>query len=159
MTSSNGTFSALLAICAGTVEFPAQRPVTRSFDFYFDLRLNKRLSKQSWGCWFETLPRPLWRHCNDFNSLRPRLYIGHFADDIFECIFLNENIWNSIKFSLKFVPINSIPALVRVMVWCLPGDKPSSEPMMVTLLTHIYVTWPQWCKGKIRRRLVEYILQ
>ena len=46
-------------------EFPAQRPVTRSFDVFFDLRLNKRLSEQSWGWWFETLPRPLWRHSND----------------------------------------------------------------------------------------------
>ena len=46
------TFSALLAICAGnspvTREFPAQRPVTQSFDVFFDLRLNKRLSKQWW---------------------------------------------------------------------------------------------------------------
>ena len=46
------------------VNFPAQRPVTRSFDVFFDLSLNQRLSKQSWGWWFETLPRPLWRHCN-----------------------------------------------------------------------------------------------
>ena len=45
-------------------EFPAQRPVTRSFHVFFDLRLNKPLSKQSWGWWFETLSRPLWRHCN-----------------------------------------------------------------------------------------------
>ena len=45
-------------------EFPAQRPVTRSFDVFFDLRLNKRLSKQSWGWWFETISRPLWGHCN-----------------------------------------------------------------------------------------------
>ena len=61
-------FSALLAICAGNSpvpgEFPAQRPVTRSFDVCFDLRLNKRLSKQSWGWWFETQSRPLWRHSN-----------------------------------------------------------------------------------------------
>ena len=61
-------FSALLAICAGNSpvngESTAQRPVTRSFDVFFDLRLNKRLSKQSWGWWFETLSRPLWRHCN-----------------------------------------------------------------------------------------------
>ena len=53
------TFSALLAICAGNSpvpgEFPTQRPVTWSFDVYFDLRPNKRLSKQSWGWWFETL--------------------------------------------------------------------------------------------------------
>ena len=63
------TFSALLAICAGNSpvpgEFPAQRPVTQSFDVFLDLRLNKRLSKQWWGWWFETLSRPLWRHCND----------------------------------------------------------------------------------------------
>ena len=61
-------FSALLAICAGnssvTGEFPSQRPVTRSFDVFFDLRLNKQLSKQSWGWWFETPSRSLWRHCN-----------------------------------------------------------------------------------------------
>ena len=63
------TFSALLAICAGnlpvTGDFPAQRPVTQSFDVFFVLRLNKRLSKQSWGWWFETLSCPLWRHCNE----------------------------------------------------------------------------------------------
>ena len=62
------TFSALLALCAGNSsvsgEFPAQRPVTRSFDVFFDLRLIKRLSKHSRGWWFETLSRPLWRHCN-----------------------------------------------------------------------------------------------
>ena len=61
------TFSALLAICAGNSpvsgEFPAQRPVTPSFDIFFDLRLNKRLSKQWWGWWFETLSCPLWRQC------------------------------------------------------------------------------------------------
>ena len=67
------TFSALLAICAGNSpacgEFPAQRPVTRSYDVFFDLRLNKRLSKQSWGWWFETLSRPLWRHRNDIDTV------------------------------------------------------------------------------------------
>ena len=57
------TFSALLVICAGNSPVPTQRPVTRSFDVFFDLRLNKRLSKQSWGWWFETPSRPLWRHC------------------------------------------------------------------------------------------------
>ena len=60
------TLSALLAICAGnspgTGEFPAQRPVALSFDVFFDLRLNKRLSEQSWGWWFETLSCPLWRY-------------------------------------------------------------------------------------------------
>ena len=45
-------------------EFPTQRPLTRSFDIFFGLHLKKRLSKQSWGWWFETLSRPLWRHRN-----------------------------------------------------------------------------------------------
>ena len=71
------TFSTLLAICAGnssvTSEFPAQRPVTRSFDVFFDLYLNKRLSKQSWGWWFETPSRPLWRYCNAFALDRCRV--------------------------------------------------------------------------------------
>ena len=62
------TFSPLLSICAGNSpasgEFPAQTPVTRSFEVFFDLSLNKRLRKQSWGWWFETLSRPLLRHCN-----------------------------------------------------------------------------------------------
>ena len=68
------TFSALLAFCAGnspvTGEFPAQKPVTRSFDVFFDLQLNGRLSKQSWGWWFETPSRPLWRHSNGDLTLR-----------------------------------------------------------------------------------------
>ena len=76
-------FSALLALCAGnspvTGEFAAQRPVTRSFDVSFDLHQNKRLSKQSWGWWFETQSRPLWRHRNVQNCvLRMILSIGMF---------------------------------------------------------------------------------
>ena len=71
------TFSVLLAICAGNSpvpgelpgEFLAQRPVTRSFDAFFDLRLNKPLSKKWWGWWCETLSRPLWRHCNGYETL------------------------------------------------------------------------------------------
>ena len=89
-------------------------------------------------------------HCriySSFNTLRPRQNGRHFADDIFKCIFLNEDIWIAIKISLKFVPkvrINNIPALVQIMAWCRPGDKPLAEPMMVSLLTHICVTRPQW---------------
>ena len=63
-------FSALLALCAGnspvTGEFPSQRPETRSLDVIFHLRLNIRLSKQSWGWWFKTPSSSLWRHCNVF---------------------------------------------------------------------------------------------
>ena len=82
-----------------------------------------------------------------FNTLRPRQNGRHFADDIFKCIFLNENTSISIDISLKFVPegrINNIPALVQIMAWRRLGDKPLSEPMMVSLLAHICVTRPQW---------------
>ena len=81
------------------------------------------------------------------NTLRPRQNGRHFADDIFKCIFLNENVWISIKISLKFVPkgpINDISALLQIMAWRHPGDKPLSEPMMVNLPTHICLSWPQW---------------
>ena len=62
-------FSAALAICAGNSlvigEFSSKRPVMRSFDVFFDLRLNKRLSRPSSCRWFETPSRSLWRHCNE----------------------------------------------------------------------------------------------
>ena len=83
------------------------------------------------------------------NTFRLRQNGRHFADDIFKCIFLNENIWIAINISLSFVPkgpIDNIPALVQIIVWRRPGDKPLSEPMMVNLLTYICVGRPQWVK-------------
>ena len=77
------------------------------------------------------------------NTLRPRQHGRHFADNTFKRILLNENVIISIKISLKCVPkdpINNIPALVQIMAWRRPGDKPLSEAMMVSLLTHIYVS-------------------
>ena len=81
------------------------------------------------------------------NTLRPRQNGCHFADDMFKCIFLNENVWIPIEISLKFVPkgsINNNLALFQIMAWRRPGDKPLSEPMMVSSPTHICVTRPQW---------------
>ena len=81
------------------------------------------------------------------NSMRPRRNGRFNADDIFKCSFLNENVWIPTKISLKFVPkgpVNNIPALVQIRAWRRSGDKPLSEPMMVSLLTHICVTQPQW---------------
>ena len=92
------------------------------------------------------------------NTLRPAQNGRHFADDIFKCIFLNENVWTRIKISLKFVPkgpINNIRALVQIMAWRRPGDKPLSEPMMVRLATHICVTRPQWVKGMPKQTSLE----
>ena len=82
-----------------------------------------------------------------FNTLRPRQNGHLFPDNIFKWMFLNENIWISLRISLKFVPrvrIDNIPALVQIMTWRRAGDKPLSEPMMVCLLMHICVTQPQW---------------
>ena len=89
--------------------------------------------------------------CNiyHFNPLRPSQNGRHFADDTLSRIFLNENARISIKISLKFAPkgpINSIPSLVQIMAWRRPGDKPLSEPMMVSLLSHICVIRPQCVK-------------
>ena len=84
------------------------------------------------------------------NTWRPRQNGRHFPDDIFKCIFLNENVWNTLKTSMKFVPrvpINNIPALDQIMAWRRIGDKPLSGPMMVSLLTQICVNRPQWVKN------------
>ena len=92
----------------------------------------------------------IWLECNwtcRLNTLRPWQKGRHFPDDTFKCIFMNENVGISINISLKFVPkglINNIPALVQIMAWHRPGDKPLSEPMVVRLPTHICVTRPQW---------------
>ena len=86
---------------------------------------------------------------NWVNTLRPRQNGRHFPDNTFKRIFLNGNVRIWIKISLKFVPkgpINNIPAMVQIMAWRRPGDKPLSEPMVVSLPTHICVARPQWVK-------------
>ena len=86
MTSSNGNiFRATGPLCGeftGPGKFPTQRPVTRSFDVYFDLRLNKRLSKQPWGWWFETLSWSLWRHRNGKWNLLQWRHVNVMASQI-----------------------------------------------------------------------------
>ena len=97
---------------------------------------------------------------NWVNTLRPRQNCRHFADNIFKCIFLNENEWIWLMISLTFVPkvrINNIPALVWIMAWRRPGDKPLSIPRMVSLLTHICVTRPQWVNMMAAYTLVSNI--
>ena len=108
------TFSALLALCAGNSpvlgEFPAQRPVTRSFDVIFDLRPNKRLSIQSWGWWFETLSCSLWRHCNAWLSHWLGGVHRHFKSMGARC-----------EIAARWMPKNLTgekSTLVQVMAWC-----------------------------------------
>ena len=94
----------------------------------------------------------IYERCNKFsyyNALRPRQNDRQVPDDIFKCIFLNANLGISLKISLKFVPkapIDNIPALVPILAWRRPDDKPLSEPMMVSLPTYICVSRPQRIK-------------
>ena len=127
---------------------------------FFDIGLSKtlswirRLTMNHRGtllthCWQRSASpyvviKPWW-----VNSLRPRQNGRLFADDIFECIFWNENVWISIRISLKFFSkglINNIPVLVQIRAWRRLGDKPLSEAMMVNLPTHICVSRPRWVK-------------
>ena len=117
--------------------------IVRTFDYFHttftnicskDLNHKSELGQIAAWCW-------------TVNTLRPRQNGRHFADDMFMCIFLNENVWIPIEISLKFVPkgsINNKTALFQIMAWRRPGDKPLSEPIMVCSLTHICVTRPQW---------------
>ena len=94
------------------------------------------------------------------NTLRLRQNGHHLAEDIFKCIFMNENARISIKISPKFVPkdpINNIAASVQIMAWRQPGNKPLSEPMMVSLLMHICVTRPQWVNKILQKSRGSFI--
>ena len=147
------TFSASLALCAWNSpvngEFPSQRPVTRSFDVFFHLRLNKRLGKQSRRRWFETPSCSLWRHCNVscFHILRLIKYGHNFADDILKLSFLKERYRYLIFYS------NFPEICVRVHLtlyqrwfrqWLSVHQATSHEQNQwwSGLLTHISVTRP-----------------
>ena len=98
--------------------------------------------RPAWYCW-ESMAWQVPSHKHIEAETNGR----HFTDDIFKCIFLNENVWIPIKISLKFVPkgpVNNISALVLMRAWRRPSDKPLSKPMMYSLPTHICVTRPQW---------------
>ena len=117
------TFSALLAICAGnspvTGELPAQRPVTRSFDVFFDLCLNKRLSKQWWGWWFETPSRTLRHHCNVFTKDIPwGRAMGYFCEFevwsiflLFKIMFLQHMIWCQCFYLIPYLGLNILQTM------------------------------------------------
>ena len=144
MTLSNRNISALLAICVGNSpvpgEFPAQRPVTRSFDVFFHLPPNKRLSKQSWGWWFETPSGPLWRHSNEAMSccsisLPSSCRIAHMrwskVKDLDESI--NTRCVYSVKIVSKVYLVFSITLYPLCKIW---GCACSTVPFKLT--------WSKW---------------
>ena len=124
------------------VDWTRRNRLQRNFNQYTKLFIHKNAAYNIVCEMAAILSRLRW-----VNTLRPRQDGRHFADDIFMCIFVNENCCILIKISLKCVrkgPIDNNPALVQIMAWHLSGDKPLSEPMMVILLTHISVIRPQW---------------
>ena len=102
------TFSALLAICAGnspvTDEFRAQRHVTPSFDVFFELRLNKRFRKQTWGWWFETPSCSLWCHRDDYSYqyVKYTWFYGLKTDDQQGRGLLRTFCWSTFQFTIIF---------------------------------------------------------
>ena len=102
MTSSNGNiFRVTGPLCGeftGPGEFPTQRPVTRSFDVFFDLRLNKRLSEQPWGWWFETPSWSLWRQCNDHVTHVYKVEAWDWAYEYVSVIYVVK--WNNVRYQI-----------------------------------------------------------
>ena len=135
------TFSVLLALCVGnspvTGEFPSQRSVTRSLDVFFDLHLNKRLSKQSRCPWFET-PSHSWRHCNDKCTFKLILWLDILS--------------TSFEICHRWVPQNPIDksTLVQVMTWCRQAPSHHLNQCWPRSLMPYGVTKPQWVKSLVR---------
>ena len=119
---SSASLAFVRGIHRGPVNSPCKWPVTRKMFPLDDVNMRcVNITNRN-----ETQ----WR----VNTLKQRQDGRYFADDVLKCIFLNENVLISIKISLKLVPkgpINNIPALVQIMAWGGPGDKPLSEPMLV----------------------------
>ena len=182
MTSSNGNiFRVTGHLSPVPGEFPAQRPVTRSFNVFFDLRLDKRLSKQSWGWWFETLSCPLWRHCNakhagkrwwplcditfpgtprllkmdgrtKFSIMQPWFYILLYPFKSNKTVSLNPVI---IKQNIKHPSRNLRSRLIAYTFTCYILTPP------VTTAHHIFTYWLnciQWSKHTVYRLFLPFFI-
>ena len=132
MTSSNGNLFRVTGHLCGEIpghgEFPTQRPVTRSFDVSFDLRINKWLSKQWWSWWFETPSRPLWRHSNAGRIIRPVLLRPtiYFAKLKAQNVPLQSRFWlSSIVSVTSLYPLwmKSFRGLSNITVWYSDYDQ------------------------------------
>ena len=117
------TFSVLLALCEGnppvTGGFPSQRPVTQSFDVFFYMCLNKRLSKQLKCQWFEMPSCSLWCHCNDFQDNWPFVWGIHWSPV------------NSLRLGGTYMHHWNESTVVQVLAWHLLDTKTLPEPMLL----------------------------
>ena len=152
------TFSASLALCAGNSpvagEFPSQRPVTRSFYVFFDLCLKKRLSKQSWGWWFETPSRSLWCHCNGHNNTHYIIFDSSIGRPF------RSPLWRWRKMAALPLPAAILDDLIpsfRVREWGHPRWRPEAEgpPSCATATMGIEKAAPSPGWRHFRRRHLE----
>ena len=147
-----------LALCAEnspvTGEFPSQRPVTRSFDVFFHLCLNKWLSKPSWGWWFETPSCSLWSHCNEHGSDQDRTRIKCWNRKYTLYTTLMDELWGV---CLEDVGENCITALFICLYTGVtsflhePIDVISSQkfrrpvyPTHAGIMAHAEMSWAVW---------------
>ena len=148
MTSSNGNiFRVTGPLCGeftGPGEFPTQRPVTRSFDIFFDLRLNKRLSKQPWGWWFDTSSCSLWRQCNKYiiKWIGYRYRNPRYYDRLIFIIWVAIHKKNDIerfRYITKFL-------LNRYVLFRLVFNTPRTYWICLFIPVHTKHIWP-WSAG------------
>ena len=138
------TFSALLALCEGnspvTGEFPSQRPVVRSFDVFFDLCPNKRLSKQSWGWWFETPWRSLWCHCN-VQSARDWVFLRRLGSKPDQA-----RREQRVSFLIETTPRNTCTMQTKQQIWLNNVSDNEGRYYLCYLISH----WlkPCWIKER-----------
>ena len=128
------------------VNSPNKWPVTRSCDVSFDLRLNKRLNKQSWGWWFETLSCPLWRHCNV--SLLCKIVCRHGTYNMFVRYFMCLRLNLFFRFSwcilwkcFYFYHTTIIKSEICIIRHCLALRK---EDMVCAVCLTMLLYWYPW---------------
>ena len=135
MTSSNGNiFRVTGHLCGNSPvpgEFHTQRPVTRSFDVYFDLRPNKRLSKQSWSWWFETPSRPFWRHRNVLHLWH---LWSHYTDEFYHGLLMP-------RFHLNFEHYHR-----KLLSACGLWRHPGAVTTMVQTAKYDFKSIWTWCR-------------
>ena len=160
MTSSSGNIFRVTDHLCGefTVngELPTQRPVTRSFDVFFHLCLNQRLSKQSWGWWFETLSRPLWRHYNASGTCHPVLY-----DHEWTCAFSSQWRHNgrlkspaSPLFYQRFIHAQIKENIKAPRPCPFSGNSPGTgefPAQMASIVENVSIWWRHYVSGTIRK--------
>ena len=121
-------------------DFPAQRPVTWSFDVSFDLRLNKRWSKQSWGWWFEAPSHPFWRHCNYWLG---RTHVGTDSQTT-QALLIDHTTWQHNFLFISCSPNYKLQSILNCCFgFALDAKLILQKLVMFLVLYHIWV----WNRG------------